>query len=445
MKHADRLGLVQQGEGGFVLQAHVAHAESIVARGSPHMGFRLGDHGQGLQTQKVHLQQAQVLHRILGELRGQNTVLQGKRHQFPQRSVGDDHSCRMSADVPHHALDHLARVDDLLADRVLFVLRLELGVLLDRVGQRYVQVVGHHLGHTVSLRKGNVPNSSHVPHHHLGPERTEGYDVGHALPPVLFPNVLDHLATPAHAEVNVEIWRRYTFGIKKPLEQQAEPQRIDIRYAQQVGHQASGSGTPPGSHRNILFARPLYKVRHDQEIIVETRRIDDAQLIIHPLAQFQDLGIRILTPLLLLKIGKLVALLHSLVAKALQVGRTIGKLLRNLHRHRVHRIIVLAEGQLHVAHFRHAENVRHCLGRLAKDHFHLLPRLKVELLAVIAHTLRVIQLRARLDTEQGVVRVPVLATYIVNVVGAHHLEVELLGKLQEIGNNLNLQGNPVVL
>ena len=41
--------------------------------------------------------------------------------------------------------------------------------------------------------------------------------------------------------------------------------------------------------------------------------------------------------------------------------------------------------------------------------------------------------------------VPILATYVVHVVGTYHLQVELLGQLQEIGNNLHLQRNPVVL
>ena len=61
-----------------------------------------------------------------------------------------------------------------------------------------------------------------------------------ALPAVALPDVLDHLAAALEAEVHVDVRHRHPLGIQEPLEQQVEPERIDVGDAERVRHQRAG-------------------------------------------------------------------------------------------------------------------------------------------------------------------------------------------------------------
>ncbi len=227
------------------------------------MVLRLRDHSKGLQAQKVHLQKAQVLHRVLGELGGQDPVLGGQGDQFLERAVGNDDPCGMGPHVADHALDDLARIHDLLGDRVLLVFGGELRAFGKGVLKRNVEVVRDHLGQLVRLRIRKITHPGHVSYHHLGPEGPKSNDVRHAVAPVLFSNVLDDFPSSAHAEIDVEIGGRDPLWVKETLEEQAEAQGIDIGNSQNVGHQATRSRAPARTHGDSLFASPFHEVGHD--------------------------------------------------------------------------------------------------------------------------------------------------------------------------------------
>ena len=76
---------------------------------------------------------------------------------------------------------------------------------------------------------------------------------------------------------------------------------------------------------------------------------------------------------------------------------------------------------------------------------HFRPRLQVELLAVEPHAVGVVDLRAGLDAEQRVVRPGVLGADVMDVVRADDLQVEFARELEEIGGDLVLRREAVIL
>src|SRR5262249_17515104 len=107
---------------------------------------------------------------------------------------------------------------------------------------------------------------------------SKGDDLSDAVAPVFPLNVADHLVAPVLAEVDVEIRHRHPLGIEKPLEHQAEPQRIKIADRQRPGATRSGPGPAPGTHWDTLPLRPLDDVGDDQEIPGEPHPDDRVEL-----------------------------------------------------------------------------------------------------------------------------------------------------------------------
>ena len=101
------------------------------------------------------------------------------------------------------------------------------------------------------------------------------------------------------------------------------------------------------------------------------------------------------------------------------------------------------DGEL--AHLGDELGVQDGLRDLAENLGHLVTGLEIELRAVEAHALLVLNLRAGLDAEHGIVRAGVGVVDVVDVVGADDLELELLGELEEVGDDLALLGDAVVL
>ncbi|MND79279.1 hypothetical protein D3C80_710120 [compost metagenome] len=91
-------------------------------------------------------------------------------------------------------------------------------------------------------------------------------------------HIVDHLFPPLLAEVDVEVGHGDPFGVQEALEQQAEPQRVQIGDGQRPGHQRTGAGTPPRSHRDAVQLGPLDEVGHDQEVAGEAHLLNDPHL-----------------------------------------------------------------------------------------------------------------------------------------------------------------------
>ena len=109
--------------------------------------------------------------------------------------------------------------------------------------------------------------------------RGVGDDVGAVLVAVFVHHPLQHLAAAVVVEVGVDIRQGDTVGVEEALEQQVVFQRVDLRDAQAVGHDAAGGRATAGAHPHVeLVAGGVDEVLHDEEVAGEAHRLHDVQL-----------------------------------------------------------------------------------------------------------------------------------------------------------------------
>ena len=129
-----------------------------------------------------------------------------------------------------------------------------------------------------------------VADHHLRSHGPVGDDVGDAGVAVLAPHVVDHLSPAAHAEVDVEVWRRDALGIQEPLEEQLEPEGVQVGDPEQVRDETARARAAARAHGYPLLLGPVYEVPDDKEVVEESGLLDDAQLEVEPV--HEDAGLR---------------------------------------------------------------------------------------------------------------------------------------------------------
>ena len=129
--------------------------------------------------------------------------------------------------------------------------------------------------------------SKHAPdvaQHAAREERAEGDDLRDAVGAVALADIADHLVAAILAEVDVEIRHRDALGIEEALEQEPEPDRIEIGDRQRVGDERAGARAAARPDRNALRLRPLDEIGDDEEIAGEFHPHDDGELELEPLA-----------------------------------------------------------------------------------------------------------------------------------------------------------------
>ncbi len=126
--------------------------------------------------------------------------------------------------------------------------------LARRLGERLGHV-GDQLGDAVDLGVGDPHHAADVADHRLGRQGPEGDDLRHPVAAVLLAHVVDDLAPPAHAEVDVDVGHADAVGVQEALEQQVVLQRVDVGDAQRVGDHRARRRAAPRPHRDVLFSR----------------------------------------------------------------------------------------------------------------------------------------------------------------------------------------------
>ena len=96
-------------------------------------------------------------------------------------------------------------------------------------------------------------------------------------------HVFDHFAAAVLAEVDIEVRHRDAFGIEEALEQQAEPDRVEVGNRQRIRHQRACARTTARTDRNAVGLGPFDEVRHDQEVTRVFHAGDDVELEREPL------------------------------------------------------------------------------------------------------------------------------------------------------------------
>ncbi len=84
--------------------------------------------------------------------------------------------------------------------------------------------------------------------------------------PYLRGDVVDDLAAPALAEVDVDVGQRDALGVEEALEDQVVLDRIDVGDAEAVGDEAAGGRAAARPDRDALLAGVADEVPDDQEV-----------------------------------------------------------------------------------------------------------------------------------------------------------------------------------
>ena len=182
--------------------------------------------------------------------------------------------------MPGQALEALRDVEGARHHRILVAKRLQLRLARDRGRERHRRgrILRHELRQLVDLPIGHLQHAPDVAQHAARLQRAEGDDLRDLIAAVALLHVVDHLAAPVLAEVDVEVGHRHAFRIEEALEQQAEADRIEIGDGQRIGDQRAGAGAAARTDRNALGLRPFDEVRNDQEVARIIHAGDDVEL-----------------------------------------------------------------------------------------------------------------------------------------------------------------------
>ncbi len=384
--------------------------------------------GEVAQAQEVHLQEAERLALRVVPLRDGDAV--GVPH--PDRGVvddrlaGHDHAGGVHAHLPDQALDAPGGVDDLLHVGLVLVHRPDLARLaVARVGgvgdavevdALAEDVGGHGLGEPVAHGVRVAEDARGVLDGVLGLDLAVGADHGHLVGAVLLRDVPDDLDAPALVEVDVDVGHGDALGVEEALEDQAVRDGVEVGDAHGVRDDRAGRGAPAGAHGDALLLRPHDEVGDDEEVAGEAHRDDRVHLVLDLLHAV--LGNPVREPA--------VHAAHGLLAEPGDLGVALGDVeLR-------HEVLGL-EHAGGVDLLGDQEGVAAALlpGVRGVDGVHLVRGLQVVAGAVELEAVRVGEVLAGLDAEQGVVGGRLVRVGVVRVVGDQRRDAELLPDLQE--------------
>ena len=224
---------------------------SVVAGGPLDLLDRVDDQRQRAQAEEVHLQQADaldLLHRPLGGDFVAGPLVE--RRVLGDRPRRDDDAGGVDRRVARHALRAAGRrASSSLTFGSFCSSSLSAGALLERLVERHVERRRDLLGDLVDVGERHLEHAADVADDRLRLHRAEGDDLRDVLAAVLPRDVVDDLAAPPLAEVDVDVGQRHALGIEEALEDQVEVERIDVGDPQAVGDQAAG-------RRSAARARP---------------------------------------------------------------------------------------------------------------------------------------------------------------------------------------------
>ncbi|MNM42531.1 hypothetical protein D3C81_533730 [compost metagenome] len=386
------------------------------------------DDRQRAQAEEVELHQADFFNVVLVELGDRILaaalfiVFGEQRAELAQRFGCDHHATGVLAGVAGEVFQ-LPRKVDQVADIVLALVALDqLGrghlavlALTHRILQRDAEDVRDQLGDTVDQAIGEAEHAAGVAHHRLGRHGAVGDDLADPLAAILARDVVDDFVAAVHAEVDVEVGHRHAFGVEEALEQQVVRQRVQIGDLQRPRHQRAGTGTTARADRDALRFTPLDEVGHDQEVAGEAHLDDGVQLELEAVA------------VILRGHAGRDGILFQARGQALARFTADPAVQRLLVGHRIVGQEVGAQAHLDVAALGQRQRVVDRIGDVGKQRAHLLGRLQVLLVAVLAWALGVIQHAAGGDAHACFVRAEIGRRQEAHVVAGDHRQAALAG------------------
>ena len=183
---------------------------------------------ESLQTQKVHLQQADLLdyrpfelgHNVIGTRR----FIQG--HEISQRLIGNNNAGSVDRRVTRKTFELFAYVYDLSSLLALIVSLFQLGLGLQRLIKRHIKRERHKFRQSVGFTQMHAEHPADVTDNCAGLHRSERDDLRDV--PVLLTDIFDNFRPVSLTDINVNIGHLVTVRIHESLEEQIVVNRVDI-------------------------------------------------------------------------------------------------------------------------------------------------------------------------------------------------------------------------
>ncbi len=290
LEHADGFAARQRFVGSGIVERDAREIDFDAAPAHElHGGI---EDGERREAEEVEFHQAGLLDPFHVEL-GDRQIrfrIAVERHQFRERPVGDDDAGRVRRSVAMQAFELLRDVERAPDDGLAVARRLQPRLLGNGTRQRHRigRILRHQLAELVDLAVGHFEHPADVAQHPARLQRAEGDDLRHLVTAVALLDVADHLVAALLAEIDVEIRHRYPLRIEEALEQQAEPDRIEIGDGERIGDERAGAGAASRTDRNALRLGPLDEIGDDQEISGVFHPLDHAEFELQPLLVFLD-------------------------------------------------------------------------------------------------------------------------------------------------------------
>ena len=237
---------------------------------------------------------------------------------------------------------------------------------------------------------------------------------------------MDHLGAAAVVEVHVEVGHGHAVRVEEALEDQPVRERVQLGDAHGVRHHGTGTGTTAGTHADAVVLGPVDEVRDHQEVAGEAHLDDDLLLVLGLLTDV------VRDPAREAVVQPLLDLLDEPRGLVLPLGRGEA------------RHVVGGGVELHLAALGDLQGVVARLREVPEQLAHLLGGLEVELVRVELEALGVLQRGAGLHAQQRRVGLGVLRVRVVQVVGGHERQAEVLGQAQQVLGHALLDAQPVV-
>ena len=441
--------------GGLHADAHTGHAGGFHLKNA--LGLALGQHGEGLrvvircfcnlkvrvfllrqcfrvlnhrqvpQTQKVHFQQPQLFDGGHGVLGDHGIVVPGQGDVGIDRLRRNHHARGVGRRVPGHSLQAHGCVDERFHPLVAVVHFLELVGNLHGLRQRQVQRHGgYQLGHHIRLRVGEVQRPANVPDGAPGGHGTEGDNLGNMIRTVFLHDVFHDLTPTFRAEIRIEIRHTHPFRVEEPLENEVILHGVDFRDVHTICHNGSRAGAAPRTHGNAVDLGIVNEVPDDEIVVYITHPTDNADLIFQPLPVCFG---RVWIPL----------------CKALGAQLAEIFLVRIPLRHGIGGQMVFVEGKVQIAPLGNADGVLKGFLAAGEQPFQLVLAFEVEFLGLEFHPVGVVHGLSGLDAQQDVLHFRVLFAQIVGVVGHYQGQSQLPGKSLDALIHRPLLRNTVIL
>ena len=395
----------------------------------------------------------------------------------------DNHATSVDTDLPVGVLQFFGvgqhRGDILVLARQQFVqfrdvfvtiLQVDLGHFLGQRAfhgfhRRLVEIAVRNVTlNLVHLGQRNLLHTPHIGNGRLGRHRAVSDDVRHLFLAVFLCHPVQYALAAIIIEVHVNIGQRDTVGVEETLKQQVVFQRIQVCDFQAIGHHRTSRRTTSRPDRNTqFFTRRTNIVAHDKEVARETHRFHHVQLKLDALdlllgevlaitlfctipsqfgqiirfefdtvksivtAQFLDLFLGLLLrhdDIAVLIAGELVE--KVFFSEFLAVLFFRAKVLRN-GENRHNRIGINAVGLNFIDNLLSVFQSKRHIGKNAA---HLLWRLQPFLFSVV-HPCWVVEVLARAEAYQAVMRLAMFFFHKVHIIGRDDLHIVFFRQLQK--------------